>query len=206
MLFDWYWWLVIGLAWVGTVAAGVWAGYHWGWREAEQQTDARSTQRPVQGLTSKKDSNPIVCPPPMVGDETVMQWGLRTYKGRLGERAANADPEYGVWSLIVADMYRLASQDIGVARHFNFTHMAALQKKFTATLVLVLDKGLRRKSIEAMEKVHRDFDITPAEYDRVVAILVGILQHYRVPEQSYPAITKIVETLKPVIVKPVRVA
>jgi truncated hemoglobin YjbI len=208
MVFDWWWWLVIALAWIGTVALAVLGGYKWGEKETIDKYRAQLTQHAadVQDRKPKPtESNPIVCPPPMVGQETVMQWGLRTYHGRLGVRGANADPEYGVWSLMVEDFYTEAAKDLGIARHFNFTDMAALQRKFTATLVMVLDKGLREQAIKAMEKVHKDFDITEAEYDRTVAVLGEILHHYKVPAEAFPAIEKIVLRLKPVIAKPQRV-
>lgn len=206
---DWYWWLVIALAWLGTVGLAVFAGYKWGEKETVDAYRAQLTQRAAEvqeRKSDRSDSNPIVCPPPMVGQETVMQWGLRSYHGRLGPRGANVPPEYGVWSLMVEDFYTEASQDLGIARHFNFTDMAALQTKFTATLVMVLDKGLREKAVEAMKKVHADLDITEAEYDRTVAILGRVLQRYKVPAEAFPAVEKIVLTLKPVIAKPVRVA
>lgn len=209
---EWYWWLVIAIAVVGALAGAAWAGYARGRADTVREYRAQLTQRATEVQRSTRraapdaDSNPMVCPPPMVGDETVMQWALRTYAARPELLPANADPQYGIWSSIVVEMYMQASQDLGVARHFNFTDMAALQEKFTATLVLVFDKGLRRKAIDAMQKVHADFDITPAEYDRVVDMLSTILKRYRVPAEAFPAIQKIVVTLKPVIAKPVRVA
>ena len=219
---DWYWWLVIALAVVGGLAGATWAGYALGHRQGVSEYRAALTQRatgmrgarqPIVLDLPKAESNPMLYPPPMVrlpdGSEvTVAQWG-KHYHRRPPERDAEGnlrppDEQFGVWSEIVQQMYTVAGSYVGVARHFNFTDMAGLQRKFTAMLWMVLDTGVRQRAVAKMEAVHKDYDISGEEYDLVANTLVGILGEYHVPQNAIDQVIEIAVALKPVIAKPQR--
>jgi hypothetical protein len=211
---DWYWWLVIALAVVAALGGSFYLGYLMGQKQGAEEYRAALTQhaadkqRRSARVAPKAESNPMLYPPPMVrfqdGTEvTVAQWA-KHYHRQINTPGAHDDPEYGIWARIVSDMYTQASQYVGVARHFNFTDMEALQKKFTAMLWMVLDTGVREKTVGRMKQVHAGYDITEEEYDLVANILVGILGEYHVPQNSIDQVIEIATALKPVIAKPRR--
>ena len=210
---DWYWWLVIALAVVGALGGAFYLGYLWGQKDTVREYRAQLTQRAAEQqrrgsarVAPKAESNPMLYPPPMVrlpggGEVTVAQWA-KHYHRQINTPGAHDDPEYGIWATIVAQMYNVAGSYVGVARHFNFTDMPALQRKFTAMLWMVLDTGVRESAVGKMKKVHEPFDITEEEYDLVANTLVGILGDYHVPQNAIDQVISIAVALKPVIAKP----
>ena len=210
---EWYWWLVIALAVVGALAGATWAGYVLGHRQGVDEYRAAITQRATEvqrrgsaRVAPKAESNPMLYPPPMVrlpggAEVTVAEWA-KHYHRQINTPGAHDDPEYGIWARIVSEMYTTAGGYVGVARHFNFTDMPALQRKFTAMLWMVLDTGVRESAVGKMKKVHEPFDITDEEYDLVANTLVGILVEYHVPQNAIDQVISIAVALKPVIAKP----
>jgi len=209
MVFDWIWLIpafILGLV-VGLFVAGALAAR----RLAEAHADnnklkemALSVKGPAH---ARETNNKLLIPPPMIGDQTAAKWAMTHYAGRptLGAGYAD-DPQYGVWFEITKKMYAAGAGDLGVFRHFQFKDLAALERKFTAMLFMLLDVGIREKTVAKLAEVHKDLDITPREYAVVINALYSILQEYKMPQNVLDTVAKAGAALKPVIVRSASVA
>lgn len=195
------WWIPLAFV-LGLVVGG---GGVWIWMRFERADAPMPIADPAPArVAPKAESNPLLIPPPMVSywgvEMTAAQFAMRYHSDNNTPMTSN-DPQYGVWGEITKRMYDAAAGDIGVFRHFQFTDMERLQRHFTATLFLVLDKGVRKANVTALEKAHKNLDITEREYDTVISVLYQLLIDYRMPQNVLDTVAEIGAALKPVIVK-----
>ena len=191
---DWSWavfWYLMGA--LSAVGAGIFIM----WFLNRERPEPATPEAPLP-------PDPLIVPAPLVGHDTVMQWALHYHRDHLTP-GAEVDKEYGVWAAIVEKVIKAATEDIGIRRHFNFTDIPALERKVTAALCLVLDKGLRKNTIEAMTKAHALYDITEREYERFGRVVISVLTDYKVPQNALDGVVDILNALRPAIVKEQRV-
>lgn len=130
-----------------------------------------------------------IIPALAIGADSVKDW-LQHYTN---------DPRK-TWAAAVAEFYRRAAKDVEIADYFRNVNMEQLQKHFTAAIIMITGSGLKASTIDRMASAHANVrdsfgrPITSPMYDRVVAILVGILREWHVPE---PAIAELATALAP---------
>jgi hypothetical protein len=134
------------------------------------------------------DVDPVIAGPPQVPvgagqSDSVRDWLCHYTHGRK------------TWGDAVAEFYRRADVDL-----------PALQRHFTATIVIVTSKGLTAKTVVRMAEKHRgirDRDgrpITSEVYDRVVTMLKGVLRDMGVPNDAIADLGGVVRPLRAAIV------
>jgi hypothetical protein len=122
--------------------------------------------------------------PPMVGQDTLRDWLIHYRK------------DGDVWSDVVREFYRRAAGAPTVADYFG-GHVTtdgeidpALQRHFTAALVLITHTGVTRGLPAIAAGWHNGVrnsagdPITPEVFDAVTATLVGVLRDFDVPDAA----------------------
>jgi hemoglobin len=145
------------------------------------------------------DVDPVIAGPPQVPvgagqSDSVRDWLCHYTHGRK------------TWGDAVAEFYRRAAADPQIASYFHDVDLPALQRHFTATIVIVTSKGLTAKTVVRMAEKHRgirDRDgrpITSEVYDRVVTMLKGVLRDMGVPNDAIADLGGVVRPLRAAIV------
>jgi hypothetical protein len=120
----------------------------------------------------------LLAPPPMIGDDTLRDWLIHYRKA----------PE--AWTDVTREFYRRAAGVPEVADYFTGVDWPALQRHFTAALILLTHTGVTRDMPATAARWHHDVrnsagdPITPEIYDAVIATLVGVLRDFDVPEDA----------------------
>jgi hypothetical protein len=94
------------------------------------------------------DVDPVIAGPPQVPhgagqSDSVRDWLCHYTHGRK------------TWGDAVAEFYRRAAADPQIASYFHGVDLPALQRHFTATIVIVTSKGLTAKTVVRMAEKHR---------------------------------------------------
>jgi hemoglobin len=145
------------------------------------------------------DVDPVIAGPPQVpaGDghsDSVRDWLCHYTHG------------HKTWGDAVAEFYRRAAADPQIASYFHGVDLPALQRHFTAAIVIVTSKGLTAKTVVRMAETHRgvrDRDgrpITGEVYDKVVGVLVGVLRDMHVPDAALAELGGVVAPLRAAII------
>jgi hypothetical protein len=118
----------------------------------------------------------LLAPPPMIGGDTLRDW-LVHYRQA---------PE--AWTDVTREFYRRAAEAPEVADYFVGVDWPALQRHFTAALILLTHTGVTMDMPATAARWHHDVrnsagdPITPEIFDAVVQTLVDVLRDFAVPE------------------------
>lgn len=110
------------------------------------------------------------------------------------------------WADAVAEFYRRAAADPEVADYFRGVDLERLQRHFTAAMIFLTGRGLRQSTVERIRTAHasirnsRGEPITGPIYDRVIGVLVGILQEWNVPASAIADLARIIGPLRAAVV------
>lgn len=150
-------------------------------------------QRPAE-FTVQDDVDPVIAGPPQVRGDSVRDWLTHYTHGRYS------------WNDAVVRFYTRAQDDPQIASYFHGVDLTALQRHFTAAMVIVTSKGLTIKTVDRMAQVHsgvRDRNgnpITGEVYDKTVDILVSVLAGMGVPRSAVEDLGEVVALLRRAIV------
>jgi hemoglobin len=145
------------------------------------------------------DVDPVIAGPPQVRTGTEHSDSLYAW---LRHYSHHSEP----WSDVVAEFYRRAAADPQIASYFHGVDLPALQRHFTAAIVIITSKGLTAKTVLRMAETHRgirDRDgrpITSEAYDRVVTMLKGVLRDMGVPNEAIAELGGVVRPLRAEII------
>lgn len=125
----------------------------------------------------------------------------------LYERLTHLAPVDNLFATITSDFYTqiigpVGRPDLGdplLAPYFSRVDRDRLERHMTSFL-LHATGGPRTYRGASMAKAHGHLSITDSAFSRVVAHLVAVLRHHRVPEAMIAEIGALVEPLRPTIV------
>jgi hemoglobin len=147
-------------------------------------------------LPALEDPERVVAEPPSVGGDTIRDWLLYHTLGRYR------------WSDAVAEFYARAAADPQIAAYFYGVDMERLQRHFTRAMITLTQDGLKQGKLTSLAKIHAQVQtpdgapITHEVYDKVITVLVGILQEWGVPDDAIRELAGVIEPLRGAIVAP----
>lgn len=142
---------------------------------------------PTQQLSVIRTEPPF--PPPMVGDETLKQWMVHSYS------------QDGIFARFVDAFYIRAASSHYVRPLFEGKDLNDIKKKFLATLLILLDKGVDERAAATLIKVHLPLNMTVEAYDATMAALETTLVEYRVPEDTIAQMVPMINYFRDEMVK-----
>lgn len=133
---------------------------------------------PTPNANMRNPATELLVPPPMIGGDTLRDWLIHYRKA----------PE--AWTDVTREFYRRAAGVPEVADYFTGVDWPALQRHFTAALILITHTGVSRDLPATAARWHYDVrnsandPITPEVYDAVIQTLVDVLRDFDVPEDA----------------------
>jgi hypothetical protein len=140
--------------------------------------------------------DPLLSQPPYTGPE-VRDWLLHhTHRTDV------------TWPGVIKEFYDAAGQDDEVKVYFANTEMAVLKRHFADTMLIITREGVSESLLQAMKHAHHHITdpngnplrITGHIYDKVISVLVGVLQRNGVPQRAIDELAKTIEPLRDAIV------
>jgi hypothetical protein len=112
------------------------------------------------------------------------------------------------WAGVTKQFYGEAAQDDEIKAFFANTDMALLKRHFAETLIIITRDGVSESLLQAIKHAHshitdrdgKPLRITDYIYDKVIDVLVGVLQRNGVPPRAISDLAKTITPLKDVIV------
>jgi truncated hemoglobin YjbI len=142
------------------------------------------------------DPNELLAPPPMIDGVVLRDWLIHHHR-----------KDDNVWRDVVVEFYDLAAADDHIRQFFRHTDLPTLRQHFTRTLVKVTGEGVTASDVHYLATKHTFVDdaagqpITPAVWDKVVGVLVGVLRSKGVPSQGIAALAETIAPLRPALVR-----
>lgn len=147
----------------------------------------------AQHLDSSDDDELLVAPPQIRGNH------LRDWLQHYTKRS---------WPDAVREFYGRAASDPEIAPYFHGVALPALQRHFTAAIVLLTNTGLTKGTLRHLAHRHANVrtpdgtPITAEVYNKTVGVLIDILTEWGVPRYALADLSRLIEPLREVIVTP----
>ena len=155
-------------------------------------------------LTKRRPSGrALLATPPTIDGVTLRDYLVHHATRKCPHPDANGRPQHaGTWPCVVEDVYATAL-DSPLAHYFDGVDLSHLKRHFLSALVTLTNVGLTVETAGRLQAQHADLDITAADFDLVVHVLIESIGSYTTPavmKHVLPQLTPAVVELKKRIV------